>query len=109
MRNGISIFIITKFRVNSDLQSKFGSSYCNIRSIQKTLEDMALRPEFAHYVIDKIMAFDMEYLSRLFEAGDQAIQWDGTDGSGRPMSAGAYIALVEGEHQMQTVKLMMVK
>jgi len=43
--------------------------YCNIRGIQKTLEDMALRPEFAHYVIDKIMTFDIEYLSRIFEAG----------------------------------------
>jgi hypothetical protein len=47
--------------------------------------------------------------SRHFEAGNQAIQWDGTDDSGRKMSTGAYIALVEGEHQMQTVKLTMVK
>ena len=55
--------------------------YCNIRNIQKTLEDMALRPEFAHYVIDKIMAFDMEYLSRLFEAGEGKIDitWSAND------------------------------
>lgn len=46
---------------------------------------------------------------RQFEAGDQAVKWDGTDSAGRTMSAGAYIALVEGEHQMQTVKLTMLK
>jgi len=55
--------------------------YCNIRGIQNTLEDMALRPEFAHYVIEKIMAFDMEYLSRLFEAGQGKIDitWTAND------------------------------
>jgi predicted outer membrane repeat protein len=47
--------------------------------------------------------------SRRFEAGSQDVKWDGTDDSGRRMSTGAYLALVEGEHQMQTVKLMMVK
>jgi len=47
--------------------------------------------------------------SRVFQSGTQEIQWDGTDGSGRTVSAGAYVALVEGEHQMQTIKLTMIK
>jgi predicted outer membrane repeat protein len=47
--------------------------------------------------------------SRVFGAGPQEIKWDGTDGSGRNVSTGAYIALVEGEHQMQTIKLTMIK
>jgi|GEM_PF-2297022 len=44
-----------------------------------------------------------------FEAGIQEVAWNGTDDNGRRMGTGAYIALVEGEHQMQTVKITMVK
>jgi len=47
--------------------------------------------------------------SRVFESGPQAVNWDGNDGSGRRASTGAYIALVEGEHQMQTIKLTLIK
>jgi len=47
--------------------------------------------------------------SSVLQSGPQEIQWDGTDSSGRNVSAGAYIALVEGEHQMQTIKLTMIK
>lgn len=47
--------------------------------------------------------------SRQFAAGPQEIQWDGTDGTGRRVSTGAYIALVEGERQMQTIKLTLLK
>ena len=47
--------------------------------------------------------------SSVLQSGPQEIQWNGTDGSGRIVSAGAYIALVEGEHQMQTIKLTMIK
>lgn len=47
--------------------------------------------------------------SRLFQSGPHQVKWDGTDGSGRHVSAGAYIALVEGEHQMQTIKITMIK
>ena len=47
--------------------------------------------------------------SKVFQSGPQEIKWDGTDDSGRPMSTGAYIALVEGEYQMQTIKLTMLK
>ncbi len=47
--------------------------------------------------------------SGLFESGPQEIKWNGTDGNGRNVSAGAYIVLVEGEHQMQTIKLTMIK
>ena len=47
--------------------------------------------------------------SRQFGSGPQEIKWDGTDGSGRQVSTGAYIALVEGERQMQTIKLTLIK
>jgi len=47
--------------------------------------------------------------SRVLQSGPQEIRWDGTDGAGRRVSTGAYIALVEGEHQMQTIKLTMIK
>ena len=46
--------------------------------------------------------------SRLFQSGPHQVKWDGTDGAGRHVSAGAYIALVEGEHQMQTIKITMI-
>ena len=47
---------------------------------------------------------------RQFEArGRRQSNGTATDDAGRDMSAGAYIALVEGEHQMQTVKLTMLK
>ena len=47
--------------------------------------------------------------SRQFGSGPQEIKWDGTDASGRQASTGAYIALVEGERQMQTIKLTLIK
>ena len=47
--------------------------------------------------------------SRVFGTGVTEIQWDGTDDGGRLVSAGGYIALIEGERQMQTVKLTLVK
>ncbi len=47
--------------------------------------------------------------SRVFQSGPQEVKWDGTDGAGRRVSTGTYIALVEGKHQMQTIKLTMIK
>jgi hypothetical protein len=47
--------------------------------------------------------------SGVMAGGPHEIQWDGTDDSGRPLGTGAYIALVEGEYQMQTIKLTMLK
>ena len=47
--------------------------------------------------------------SRVFQSGSQEVRWDGTDGAGRRVSTGAYIALVEGKHEMQTIKLTMIK
>ncbi len=47
--------------------------------------------------------------SRQFGSGHQEVEWDGTDGTGRRVGTGAYIALVEGERQMQTIKLTLLK
>jgi predicted outer membrane repeat protein len=47
--------------------------------------------------------------SGVLASGPHEIKWDGTDDSGHPSSTGAYIALVEGEYQMQTIKLTMLK
>ncbi|MEN8006188.1 MAG: right-handed parallel beta-helix repeat-containing protein [Candidatus Krumholzibacteriota bacterium] len=47
--------------------------------------------------------------SREFGSGPQEIKWDGTDENGRHCSTGAYIALVEGERQMKTIKLTLMK
>ena len=44
-----------------------------------------------------------------FDGGPQEITWNGTDGRGSVVSAGTYIALIEGEQQLQTVKLMLLK
>lgn len=47
--------------------------------------------------------------SEVMSSGPHEIKWDGKDDTGRNMGAGAYIALVEGEFQMQTIKLTMLK
>lgn len=47
--------------------------YTNIRGLEKTLTDLALQPELAHYIIGKICAFLEDYHRQLFEAADGAI------------------------------------
>ena len=47
--------------------------------------------------------------SGVFQSGPREVKWDGTDGAGRRVSAGTYIALVEGKFEMQTIKLTMIK
>ena len=47
--------------------------------------------------------------SRQFGSGLQEVKLEGTEGNGRQTSTGTYIALVEGERQMQTIKLTLIK
>lgn len=46
---------------------------CSLRSMDKLFIDMALQPEFAHKIFDKMVEFELEYYERLFEAADGQI------------------------------------
>lgn len=43
--------------------------YNNIRGLEKSMIDLAINKEYAHYVIDKIFDFEYALLEKLFEAG----------------------------------------
>jgi len=47
--------------------------YNNIRGLEKSLMDLSLNKEYAHYVIDKICDFLYSFHERLFEAGNGLI------------------------------------
>lgn len=45
----------------------------HLRSTEKVLMDMALNPEFAHKMFDRIVEFELEYYEKIFIAGDGQI------------------------------------
>jgi uroporphyrinogen decarboxylase len=44
-----------------------------LRSMDRLFMDMALEPEFAHKIFDKMVEFELEYYERIFIAGDGQI------------------------------------
>ena len=46
---------------------------CNLRSMDKLMVDMALDPEFAHRIFDRMVEFELEFYERLLQAGDGQI------------------------------------
>ncbi len=44
-----------------------------LRSMEKLFMDMALNPEFAHTLFDKMVEFELEYYDRIFRAADGQI------------------------------------
>jgi len=46
---------------------------CALRSMDKLFMNMALEPEFAHYIFDKMVEFELEYYERIFKAADGQI------------------------------------
>ena len=44
-----------------------------LRSMEKLFADMALEPEFAHRIYDKMVEFELEYYERIFQAADGQI------------------------------------
>ena len=44
-----------------------------LRSMDKLMMDMALNPDFAHALFDRMVAFELEYYERIFEAADGQI------------------------------------
>jgi uroporphyrinogen decarboxylase len=46
---------------------------CFLRSMEKLFVDMALNPEFAHYIFDRMVAFELEHYERIFEAASGRI------------------------------------
>lgn len=46
---------------------------CALRSMDKLFMDMALEPEFAHGIFDRMVKFELEYYERIFEAADGQI------------------------------------
>jgi uroporphyrinogen decarboxylase len=46
---------------------------CALRSMDKLFMDMALEPDFAHYIFDRMVEFELEYYERIFEAADGQI------------------------------------
>ena len=45
----------------------------NLRSMEKLFMDMALNPEFAHTIFNKMVAFELEFYERILEAADGQI------------------------------------
>lgn len=45
----------------------------DLRNMQKLFMDMALNPEFAHMIYDKMVEFELEYYERILIAGDGQI------------------------------------
>jgi len=46
---------------------------CFLRSMEKLFVDMALEPEFAHRIYDRMVAFELEHYERLLQAGEGRI------------------------------------
>ncbi|HEY5584402.1 MAG TPA: uroporphyrinogen decarboxylase family protein [Ruminiclostridium sp.] len=46
---------------------------CFLRSMEKLLVDMAVDPEFAHRIYDRMVEFELEYYERIFKAADGQI------------------------------------
>lgn len=44
-----------------------------LRSMDKLFVDMAIEPEFAHKIYDKMLEFELEYYERIFQAADGQI------------------------------------
>ncbi len=46
---------------------------CFLRSMEKLFVDMALEPEYAHYLYDRMVAFELEHYERILQAGQGQI------------------------------------
>lgn len=46
---------------------------CYLRNMEQLMMDMALEPEFAHRIFDRMVAFELEFYERLLQTGDGQI------------------------------------